>query len=42
MGIVVHTFDPSILEAEAGRSLFEASQDYTETPCLTKIPKLNG
>jgi hypothetical protein len=43
LGMVVHTLDPSIWEAEAGRFLisrpawsteFQDSQGYTEKPCL--------
>jgi hypothetical protein len=32
--VVVHTFNHSTWEAEAGR--FQDSQDYTEKPCLEK------
>jgi hypothetical protein len=45
-GVVVHTFNPSTREAEAGRlmslrpawsqSEFQDSQGYTEKPCLEK------
>jgi hypothetical protein len=47
---MVHTFNPSTWEAEAGRFLssrpawsteFQDSQDYTEKPCLEK-PKKKG
>ena len=45
--VVVHTFNPSPWEAEAGRALwvqgqpvkfceFQDSQGYTEKPCLEK------
>jgi hypothetical protein len=43
--VVVHTFNPSIWEAEAGRFLssrpawsteFQDSRGYTERPCLEK------
>jgi hypothetical protein len=44
-GVVVHAFNPSTREAEAGRFLssrpawsieFQDSQGYTEKPCLEK------
>ena len=34
--MVAYTFNPNTQEAEAGGSLFEASQGYTEKPCLEK------
>jgi hypothetical protein len=47
-GVVVHAFNPSTWEAEAGRFLslrservseFQDSQGYTEKPCLKKPKK---
>jgi hypothetical protein len=47
-GVVVHAFNPSTWEAEAGRFLsskpawsteFQDSQGYTEKPCLEKQKK---
>jgi hypothetical protein len=48
-GVVVHAFNPSIWEAEAGgflsssqpglQSEFQDSQGYTEKPCLEKPKK---
>lgn len=39
-----HTFNPSVQEAEAGRSLtdFQDSQCYTENPCLKEKRKGKG
>jgi hypothetical protein len=49
MGMVVHAFNPSTQEAEAGgflssrpaglQSEFQDSQGYTEKPCLKKVPQ---
>jgi hypothetical protein len=50
LGVVVHTFNPSTQEAEAGRFLnsrpawsteFQDSQCYTERPCLKKTKAKN-
>ena len=42
-GMVVHAFNPSTQEAEAGQpglqSEFQDSQSYTEKPCLEKTNK---
>jgi hypothetical protein len=42
---MVHIFNPSTREAEAGRSAwseFQDSQGYTEKPCLEKNKKKNS
>jgi hypothetical protein len=39
-GVVAHTFNPSIQEAEASlQSEFQDSQDYKEKPCLKQTNK---
>ena len=43
LGIVVHAFNPSIQEVEAGRSLeFKASLDYKSRPGQQELCELRG